>query len=42
MAGKIKRLEEANVIEGHALTISPKALGLRVAAWRFPANSRRN
>lgn len=30
---RIKRLEEAGVIEGYTLTIDPKALGLPLAAW---------
>jgi Lrp/AsnC family transcriptional regulator, leucine-responsive regulatory protein len=30
---RIRRLEEAGVIEGYTLTISPKALGLPIAAW---------
>ena len=30
---RIMRLEEAGVIEGYTLTISPKALGLPIAAW---------
>lgn len=30
---RIKRLEEAGVIEGYTLTINPKALGLPIAAW---------
>jgi Lrp/AsnC family transcriptional regulator, leucine-responsive regulatory protein len=30
---RIARLEEAGVIEGYTLTISPKALGLPIAAW---------
>ncbi|MET4491216.1 Lrp/AsnC family transcriptional regulator [Bradyrhizobium sp. LA7.1] len=30
---RIKRLEEVGVIEGYTLTISPKALGLPIAAW---------
>lgn len=30
---RIRRLEEAGVIEGYTLTISPKAIGLPVAAW---------
>ena len=33
VAERIKRLEEAGVIEGYTLSISPKALGLPVAAW---------
>ena len=30
---RIARLEDAGVIEGYTLTISPKALGLPIAAW---------
>ena len=30
---RIKRLEEAGVIEGYTLRINPKALGLPLAAW---------
>ncbi|UPK35105.1 Lrp/AsnC family transcriptional regulator [Bradyrhizobium sp. 186] len=30
---RIKRLEEAGVIESYTLTINPKALGLPIAAW---------
>lgn len=30
---RIKRLEEAGVIEGYTVTINPKALGLPIAAW---------
>lgn len=30
---RIKRLEEAGVIEGYTLTINPTALGLPLAAW---------
>jgi Lrp/AsnC family transcriptional regulator, leucine-responsive regulatory protein len=30
---RIARLEEAGVIEGYTLTVSPKALGLPIAAW---------
>jgi Lrp/AsnC family leucine-responsive transcriptional regulator len=30
---RIRRLEEAGVIEGYTLTISAKALGLPIAAW---------
>ncbi len=30
---RIKRLEEAGVIEGYTLKINPKALGLPLAAW---------
>ena len=30
---RIARLEEAGVIEGYTLAISPKALGLPIAAW---------
>lgn len=30
---RVARLEEAGVIEGYTLTISPKALGLPIAAW---------
>jgi Lrp/AsnC family leucine-responsive transcriptional regulator len=33
VAERIRRLEEAGVIEGYTLTISPKALGLPIAAW---------
>jgi len=33
VAERIKRLEEAGVIEGYTLTINPKALGLPIAAW---------
>src|SRR5271170_358717 len=32
-AERIKRLEEAGVIEGYAASIDPRALGLPVAAW---------
>src|SRR3984893_14911928 len=30
---RIKRLEEVGVIEAYTLTITPKALGLPIAAW---------
>ena len=30
---RIRRLEEAGVIEGYTLAINPKALGLPIAAW---------
>lgn len=30
---RLKRLEEAGVIEGYAATINPKALGFDLAAW---------
>jgi Lrp/AsnC family transcriptional regulator, leucine-responsive regulatory protein len=30
---RVTRLEEAGVIEGYTLVISPKALGLPIAAW---------
>ncbi|MCG8358147.1 MAG: Lrp/AsnC family transcriptional regulator [Kiloniellales bacterium] len=30
---RVKRLEEAGVIEGYSVKISPKALGLPLAAW---------
>jgi len=30
---RMRRLEEAGVIEGYTLTINPKALGLPIAAW---------
>lgn len=33
VAERIKRLEDAGVIEGYALTINPAALGLQIAAW---------
>jgi Lrp/AsnC family leucine-responsive transcriptional regulator len=33
VAERIKRLEEAGVIEGYAVRINPKALGLPLAAW---------
>ena len=33
VAERIKRLEEAGVIEGYAANINPKALGFSVAAW---------
>jgi Lrp/AsnC family transcriptional regulator, leucine-responsive regulatory protein len=32
-AERIRRLEEAGVIEGYAVAIDPRALGLTVAAW---------
>ena len=32
-AERIKRLEEAGVIEGYAASIDPSALGLPIAAW---------
>ena len=32
-AERIKRLEEAGVIEGYAASIDPRALGLPIAAW---------
>jgi Lrp/AsnC family transcriptional regulator, leucine-responsive regulatory protein len=32
-AERIRRLEEAGVIEGYTVAIDPKALGLPVAAW---------
>jgi len=33
VAERIKRLEEAGVIEGYSATINPKALGLPITAW---------
>lgn len=30
---RIRRLEDAGVIEGYTVTINPKALGLPIAAW---------
>lgn len=30
---RLKRLEEAGVIEGYTVKVSPKALGLPIAAW---------
>jgi Lrp/AsnC family leucine-responsive transcriptional regulator len=33
VAERIKRLEEAGVIEGYTATINPGALGLPIAAW---------
>ena len=33
VAERIKRLEEAGVIEGYSVTINPKALGFSLAAW---------
>jgi Lrp/AsnC family leucine-responsive transcriptional regulator len=33
VAERIRRLEEAGVIEGYAASIDPRALGLTVAAW---------
>lgn len=30
---RIRRLEEAGIIEGYTLSLNPKALGLPVAAW---------
>jgi Lrp/AsnC family leucine-responsive transcriptional regulator len=33
VAERIKRLEDAGVIEGYALTVNPVALGLGIAAW---------
>ena len=33
VAERIKRLEEAGVIEAYSATIDPKALGLPIAAW---------
>ncbi len=30
---RIKRLEEAGIIEGYAATINPEALGLPISAW---------
>jgi len=33
VAERVKRLEEAGVIEGYTTTINPKALGLPIAAW---------
>jgi len=33
VAERMKRLEEAGVIEGYTLSINPKALGLPIAAW---------
>jgi Lrp/AsnC family transcriptional regulator, leucine-responsive regulatory protein len=33
VAERIRRLEEAGVIEGYTLTVNPKALGLPIAAW---------
>jgi Lrp/AsnC family transcriptional regulator, leucine-responsive regulatory protein len=32
-AERVKRLEEAGVIEGYAASIDPRALGLPIAAW---------
>src|SRR5271167_4346721 len=32
-AERVRRLEEASVIEGYAVAIDPRALGLAVAAW---------
>jgi Lrp/AsnC family leucine-responsive transcriptional regulator len=32
-AERVKRLEEAGVIEGYAASIDPRALGLSIAAW---------
>ena len=32
-AERIRRLEEAGVIEGYAASLDPRALGLKVAAW---------
>lgn len=33
VAERIKRLKDANVIEGYTLAINPMALGLTIAAW---------
>jgi len=33
VAERIKRLEEAGVIEGYSATVNPGALGLPIAAW---------
>ena len=33
VADRIRRLEEAGVIEGYTATINPEALGLPIAAW---------
>jgi Lrp/AsnC family transcriptional regulator, leucine-responsive regulatory protein len=33
VAERIRRLEEAGVIDGYTLTVNPKALGLPIAAW---------
>src|SRR5262245_6263947 len=33
LSERIRRMEEAGVIEGYTLTINPKALGLPVTAW---------
>jgi Lrp/AsnC family leucine-responsive transcriptional regulator len=33
VAERIRRLEEAGVIEGYTLSVNPKALGLPIAAW---------
>lgn len=33
VAERIRRLEEAGVIEGYTATVNPKALGLPIAAW---------
>jgi Lrp/AsnC family leucine-responsive transcriptional regulator len=33
IAERIKRLEEAGVIEGYSVTVNPSALGLPIAAW---------
>ena len=33
VAERIRRLEEAGIIEGYTLSVSPAALGLPVAAW---------
>ena len=32
-AERIRRLEDAGVIEGYAASLDPRALGLRIAAW---------
>jgi Lrp/AsnC family transcriptional regulator, leucine-responsive regulatory protein len=32
-AERIRRLEEAGVIEGYAATLDPRTIGLKVAAW---------
>jgi Lrp/AsnC family leucine-responsive transcriptional regulator len=32
-AERIRRLEEAGVIEGYAASLDPRAIGLKVAAW---------
>ena len=33
VAERVKRLEEAGVIEGYTVTVNPGALGLPIAAW---------